>query len=169
MISYNSPQSLSALDAKFEAQKIAFAPLTFQATVAMLDLKILDAVDDSGIEGITLPDISKKIDISSYGVGVLLDMGLSMGIFWVEEGRYILDKIGHFLLNDPLTRANLNFSKDVCYRGSEYITASIQTGKPEGLKTFGDWKTIYPWLSQLPKTVKKSWFDFDHFYPTYDR
>ncbi|MBQ1609814.1 MAG: class I SAM-dependent methyltransferase, partial [Elusimicrobia bacterium] len=28
----------------------------------------------------------------------------------------------------------------------------------------GNWKTIYEGLSSLPEDVKKSWFDFDHFY-----
>lgn len=37
-------------------------------------------------------------------------------------------------------------------------------GKPEGLKHFGDWPTVYEGLSSLPPQVQKSWFGFDHFY-----
>ncbi|MDR0872972.1 MAG: class I SAM-dependent methyltransferase, partial [Prevotellaceae bacterium] len=37
-------------------------------------------------------------------------------------------------------------------------------GKPEGLKVFGKWATIYEGLSQLPEQVQKSWFGFDHYY-----
>jgi cyclopropane fatty-acyl-phospholipid synthase-like methyltransferase len=32
------------------------------------------------------------------------------------------------------------------------------------LKVFGEWDTVYEALSQLPKDVQKSWFDFDHYY-----
>ena len=44
---------------------------------------------------------------------------------------------------------------------------SIKSGKPEGLKELGDWKTIYEGLSQLTPEVQKSWFDFDHHYSDY--
>jgi len=37
----------------FEAQKVAFAPLTFQAVRALLEFGLLKAVSDSGEEGIT--------------------------------------------------------------------------------------------------------------------
>ena len=41
----------------------------------------------------------------------------------------------------------------------------MQTGKPAGLRVFGEnWTTIYEALSSLPEREKKSWFDFDHFY-----
>jgi hypothetical protein len=47
------------------------------------------------------------------------------------------------------------------------LTESIRTGKPTGLKVFGDWPTVYEGLSQLPEHVQKSWFGFDHFYSDY--
>ena len=43
---------LRAVDAKFEAQKIAFAPLAFQALKAMINLGLLQAIEDAGDEGI---------------------------------------------------------------------------------------------------------------------
>ena len=45
-----------------------------------------------------------------------------------------------------------------------YSEEAILNGKPEGLKVFGSWPTIYEGLSQLPPQVQKSWFGFDHFY-----
>ena len=37
--------------------------------------------------------------------------------------------------------------------------------KPIGLKKiFGNWKTVYQGLFNLPKKAKKSWFSFDHYY-----
>ena len=41
---------------------------------------------------------------------------------------------------------------------------TISKTKPEGLKHFGDWPTVYEGLSSLPPQVQKSWFGFDHFY-----
>jgi hypothetical protein len=58
----------------------------------------------------------------------------------------------------------MNFTHDVNYLGMFSLTESIKTGKPSGLKTFGEWDTVYEGLSQLPADVQKSWFDFDHFY-----
>ena len=44
------------------------------------------------------------------------------------------------------------------------MTESAREEKPEGLKEFGNWPTIYKGLSHLPKPVQKSWFEFDHYY-----
>jgi hypothetical protein len=63
-----------------------------------------------------------------------------------------------------MTEVNMNFAKDVCYGGFEHLKESIVEGKPAGLKVFGNWPTIYEGLSKLPEQVKKSWFEFDHFY-----
>ncbi len=99
-----------------------------------------------------------------YGVRVLLESGLGMGLVLVNEKRYSLGKTGHFILNDPLTKVNMDFVQDVNYKGLFYLEESIKTGEPVGLKQFGDWKTIYEGLSQLPEHVRKSWFSFDHFF-----
>jgi ubiquinone/menaquinone biosynthesis C-methylase UbiE len=49
-----------------------------------------------------------------------------------------------------------------------YLDESIKNEKPEGLKVFGEWETIYEAVSSnLPDHVKKSWFAFDHFYSDY--
>jgi SAM-dependent methyltransferase len=58
----------------------------------------------------------------------------------------------------------MDFVQDVCYNGMFYLEDSIKKEKPEGLKVFGEWPTVYHGLSQLPEHVKKSWFAFDHFY-----
>jgi hypothetical protein len=91
-------------------------------------------------------------------------MGLSMNLVWQNQNRYILDKIGHFLIHDNMTLRNLNFIHDICYKGLFELDESIKSGKPEGLKEFGDWPTIYAGLQELPAQARKSWFEFDHFY-----
>lgn len=154
----------SAFEAKTEAQKIAFGPVMFQAARALVKLGILELVNRSGSDGITSEEVSGSLGISRYGVEVLLDAGLSMGIVRMQNEKYILTKTGFFVLNDSMTRVNIDFVHDVCYEPFFYLEESVRTGKPEGLKVFGNWETIYPGLQFLPEKAKKSWFGFDHFY-----
>ena len=161
--------SIRAIDAKFEAQKIAFAPLTFQAVRALLELGLLKAVSDSGEEGITAEKAAEKAGISLYGVKVLFEIALGMNLIKLlsesGEARFVLGKIGWFLLEDEMTKVNFNFANDVCYKGAFELKRSIENGKPLGLEVFGhEGKTIYEILSTLPEKVKESWFAFDHFY-----
>jgi ubiquinone/menaquinone biosynthesis C-methylase UbiE len=164
MAFYNSPTKISAFDAMFEAQKIAFAPISFQAARCLLKFNILAHIDEAGERGASLAELSQALELSEYGISVLLDMGLSMGLVWQQEQHFYLDKIGSCLLHDEMTIKNLNFSHDVCYQGLFALDEAIKTGKPAGLKALGDWETIYPGLSQLPDQVKTSWFEFDHYY-----
>lgn len=155
---------LSALDAKFEAQKIAFGPIAFQAVRVMRDLGILQKVEESRKKGILVEDISAELNLSKYSVQVLLDAGISCGVVMQKEDKFVLTKTGYFILNDPLTEANMDFVQDVNYLGFYNLEDSVKNGKPEGLKVFGKWKTIYEGLSALPEKVKDSWFKFDHYY-----
>lgn len=170
-----SKDNIRAIDARYEAQKIAFAPLTYQAIRTLLETGILKLIEESGDDGITGKEISEKSGISPYGVGVLSEMDLGMGVLRIHpeetakessmDERYVLGKTGWFLLNDELTRVNFNFCNDICYKGAFNMKESVENGKPEGLKVIGDqWTTIYESLSTLPDREKKSWFEFDHFY-----
>ncbi|NRB38719.1 MAG: methyltransferase domain-containing protein [Pseudomonadales bacterium] len=164
MIDYAKPKKIHAFDAKFDAQKIAFAPVAFQAARCLIKFDILKHIDASGETGINLQALVEACSISEYGIHVLVDMGLSMNLIYQEEGQYILDKTGYFLLHDAMAQRNLNFVHDVCYEGLFKLDESIENGKPEGLQVFGDWPTIYPGLKDLPEAAKKSWFEFDHYY-----
>lgn len=170
MFKFYTHDDLDAVAAKFEAQKIAFAPLTFQAARAMRDLGILEIVSKSRKTGVSAKEVSEKSGISEYGANVLLEMGLGMGIFKIKDDspedafRYTLGKVGFFLLTDDMTRVNMDFSEDVCYAAADDLKDSIRTGKPEGLKRFGPWKTVYEGLSKCSGQFQKSWFGFDHFY-----
>jgi len=170
---------IRAVDAKFEAQKIAFAPLVFQAVRALLELGLLKVIYDSGDNGLTLSQAAEKAGVPLYGAKVLLEIALGMNIVKVlpdavsskdvsskDDGdRFVLGKIGWFLLEDEMTRVNFNFVNDVCYKGAFELSRSVKAGKPLGLEVFGSQgKTIYEILASLPEQVKKSWFDFDHFY-----
>jgi SAM-dependent methyltransferase len=157
----------TALQAKFDAQKIAFGPIMFQAARALRDLGIMQLIRDSQNEGIGMEDIAKELDLSLYGVKVLLEAGLSMELLMVENGKYRLTKTGWHILKDELTRVNMDFTHDVNYLGMHSLVESIRTGRPTGLKTLGDWDTIYQGLCQLPPEVERSWFAFDHYYSDY--
>lgn len=161
---YDSPVELTAIQAKMEAQKIAFSAMTFEAAVCMLRLGILSAVSDAGKQGICSNQLADDLDISEYGVRVLLDMGLAMNLVWKNDGRYALDKVGHFLLEDEMSRINVNFAQDVCYDAMSSLMASIKSGAPEGLKKFGEWPTIYRGLPHLPEPARSSWFAFNDYY-----
>ena len=156
---------LTALEAKQEAQKIAFAPFIFQASKALRDLGILKVIEDAGEMGIGLTSIVEKLDLSRYGVRVLVEAGLGMGLLIIKDGNYILTKLGYFILNDPMTIVNMDFVHEVNYEGFFHLQECITTGKPVGLKSIAPGKaTVYEALSTLPTKVKESWFDFDHFY-----
>ncbi|CND82663.1 putative O-methyltransferase [Yersinia nurmii] len=164
-VRYNyDKDNISALDAITEAQRIAFAPMLFQAAVNLRDSGILSLLDNCRKQGATRQEITYGCELDDYAVGVLLDMGMSGNIVYQTEGRYFIGKIGHYLLHDAMTRVNMDFTQDVCYQGLYHLKESLQQGKPAGLQVFGSWPTIYPALSQLPEPAKQSWFAFDHFY-----
>jgi hypothetical protein len=164
MITYDRPANITAFQAISEAQKLAFSPIAFQASVALVRLGILRGVADAGERGTRADELAERLGLDSYGVSVLLDMGLSIGLVWHNDDRYVLDKIGHFMLDDSMTRVNLSFVADVCYRAMERLQESIERHTPCGLEQFGSWITLYPGLTQLPEPARTSWFTFDHFY-----
>ncbi|MEE9422259.1 MAG: class I SAM-dependent methyltransferase [Gammaproteobacteria bacterium] len=154
----------SALQAKSMAQWIAFAPFVFQASVVIRDSGLLEAIDEAGESGGSVTALAQETGLSEYGVKVLLDFGASIGLVWQENGRFILSKTGYFVLNDEMTRVNMDFTRDVCYRALDHLGDSIKDGKPRGLPELGEWDTLYEGLTKLPGTASESWFRFDHYY-----
>jgi len=155
---------LSAVNAKFEAQKLAFAPMAFMAAKVLRDTGILKAVAAKPDEGLTAIEIANDLKLSRYSIEVLLDAGLSSQLVYMRDEHYILTKTGHFILNDKLTRINMDFVADVCYKGMFHLQEAIETNTPAGLKELGNWPTIYHGLPELSEQTKKSWFAFDHYY-----
>ena len=153
----------SAFQAQYDAQKIAFAPIMFQAARALRDLGILETVKNHK-QGITIEDVADILNLPVYGVKVLLEAGLSIELVYAKDHKFFITKTGWFIMNDELTKVNMDFTHDVNYLGFFKLKEAIKSGKPEGLKVFGDWNTIYAALSELPDHVRKSWFGFDHYY-----
>jgi hypothetical protein len=163
-MNYFSSDSRTAFEAKCEAQRIAFAPIMFQACRILRDSGILELIQESGSEGATLEEVAAKAPLPRYGIKVLLESGLGIGLFSLTSGRFVLTKLGHFILHDPMTRINMDVVHEVCYRGMFDLDKAIQEGSPVGLKTLGGWKTFYEGLASLPSRARESWLAFDHFY-----
>jgi ubiquinone/menaquinone biosynthesis C-methylase UbiE len=154
----------TAFEAKESAQWIAFGPVIFQVARVLRNSGILKLIQDAGVTGITIAKIAEALKLPVYGVRVLLESGLGIGLVIIKDQKYSLTKTGYFILQDPLTKTNMDFVHDVCYKGLFSLDESIETGKPVGLKEFGEWKTLYEGLSKFPEHVQKSWFNFDHFF-----
>jgi len=159
-------KELTAYEAISEAQKIAYAPLIFQAARTMRDLGILEVLDNHKDQGLTAEDIAASLDISVYGVETLIESGLSSGIVEQnDDDRFVLSKVGHFLLHDNMTRINMDYNHHICYLGMFYLDKSILEERPAGLRVFGsNWETLYQALPHLPDPIRSSWYSFDHFY-----
>jgi ubiquinone/menaquinone biosynthesis C-methylase UbiE len=158
---------LTALQAKEKAQWIAFAPVVFQTTRVLRDSGILREIQNNLQTGLSIREVADRVKLPLYGVRVLMEAGLGIGLLLCREDKFFTTKTSTFILDDNLTRVNMDFIHDVCYQGLFSLDKSIENGKPEGLKVFGEWPTIYEALSKLPPGVQKSWFAFDHFYSDY--
>jgi hypothetical protein len=170
-----SKESKSALEAQRLAHEISQAPIVFQVSRLMVKFGILQMLVESK-EGLTLNETVEKVAANipqigqqpefqrRYAVQCLLESSLTIGTVLFENERFTCSKAGWFLLNNPAVKVNLDFNHDVNYLGLFRLEEALLNGKPEGLKVFGDWATIYEGLSQLPENVQHSWFAFDHYY-----
>lgn len=158
-------ETMNAREAQRLAEFIAFGPVIFQTARIMLKLGIMDMIRNSE-NGLTIEEVAEKANISTYAAKCLLEASLCMGIVLIdtETDKFTISKTGWFLINDPATRVNIDFNHDVNYLGWFNLEESLLEGKPVGLKTLGDWPTVYEGLSSLPKHIQNSWFGFDHFY-----
>lgn len=165
MAFFTENDTKSALEAQYAAQQIAFAPIIFQVARSMRDLGILELLHAHNKTGLTQEDIVQKTSLTPYAIKVLLETSLSADIVKCNDETYFITKTGYFLFNDEMTKTNMNYNHDVNYEGLFHLDACLKEEKPVGLqKVFGEYETIYPALSTLPKKAKESWFAFDHFY-----
>ncbi len=156
-------ENMTATDAKSMAQWIAFAPFAFQATVLLRDAGVLETLAEQG--GAAEPSsLAEHTDLSEYAVSLLLEFGEHLGLVEESDGAFSIGPVGIFVLNDEMTRINLNFTRDVSYDALPYLKESFDREEPVGLSTLGPWDTLYDGLSDLPEPAKTSWHEFDHFY-----
>lgn len=154
---------LSAIDARFEAQKLAFGPVVFQCVRIACKWGVLACLDQAE-SGCTTAELAQQLGRSEYALSVLLESCLSAGVVRVEGDRFHIEKIGQFVLHDELTRVNFEFVQEICYSGMMALESALADGRPAGLKELGPWETIYRGLRDLPEASKRAWFDFDHHY-----
>jgi len=156
-------EQMKVLEALRRAYEISFAPTTFQVSRLMVKFGILQMLVDAR-DGLTMDEIAAKTNLSHYAVQVLLEASLTIGTVLCNDDRFTVSKVGWFLLSDPLVNVNLYFNHQVTYKGMYRLEEALLNGKPEGLKVFGQWNTIYEGLSSLPEDIRKSWLQFDHFF-----
>ena len=90
-------KEMSIIEAKFEAQKLAFAPFYFQAVICLKDFGILGLIAKNR-KGIKLSEIAQELPISDYGVGVLLEAAACVNIVdYIDTETVKLTKLGHLL------------------------------------------------------------------------
>jgi hypothetical protein len=158
-----SKERFTTVEAQRFAQEIAFGPVVFQLSRLMVKFGIFKWLLKEK-DGLDLEQIVEKTELSRYAVQVLLEASLTIGTVLFKDGRFFISKAGYFLQTDKMVEVNMNFNHDVNYLGLFNLEEALLNGKPEGLKVFGHWPTIYEGLSSLPEQVQKSWFAFDHFY-----
>ncbi len=150
------------------AQFLAWAPVFFQAARVLRDRNILRELIRCAAAGASPDELAALTGTSPYGVTVLLEAGLSAGLVTRElrDGVPVFrpTQVAYLVQRDPMTRANMNFVHDVCYRAFEHLDDSIAQGAPSGLRELGNWPTIYEGLAHLGEPARTSWLEFDHFY-----
>ncbi|HEX5221177.1 MAG TPA: methyltransferase [Verrucomicrobiae bacterium] len=163
-MNYFQRDTKTAYEAKSEAQRIAFAPVVFQACRLLRKYGVLEEVQRAGSTGLTLEEVVAHSSVSHYGIKVLMEAGLGIGLLCLNGDRFTLTRLGYFILRDPMTHANMDMAHEICYRGLFHLDEAIEQGQPAGLKTLGNWKTFYEGLASLPPGARESWLTFDHYY-----
>jgi hypothetical protein len=156
-------EKLSVIEAQHRAHEISFGPIVFQASRLMVKFGIMQMLVDAKT-GLAMDEIVERTRLPRYAVQVLLESSLTAGTVLYADNRFTASKVGWFLLSNPMVQTNMDFTHEVNYLGWYHLEEALLKGKPEGLKVFGDWNTIYEGLSELPAEAQRSWFGFDHFY-----
>lgn len=125
----------TAREAQRMAEFIAFGPIVFQASRLLVKYGILELLREHR-EGLTRIEVTEATGLSEYTVKCLLEAGLCIGTVLVdtETDRYMISKVGWFLLTDEATKVNMDFNNDVNYEGFFHLDESFREHRPAGLK-----------------------------------
>lgn len=143
--------------------RIIFGPLVFQVSRIMIRRGVFKALNDNK-NGLSLEEIGTETGLPQEALRMLLSVSLIAGTVLFSNGRFFLAKPGWYLIHDKMAEIHMNLNHDVNYVGFFDLERAILEGKPAGLKSLGDWPTLYEGLSQFPENVRKTWLDFDHFF-----
>jgi hypothetical protein len=160
-----SMDSTPALSALLEAQKIAFGPMAFQAVRLLRNYGILECLDKNHNRRATsIAALQEQLNLSAYALKLLLRAGLAAQVVKLQGDDYALTAVGALLLRDEMTRVNMDFMHDVCYRAAFHLDEAITTASPSGLKELSQAATVYEGLAELEPAVLQSWLAYDHLY-----
>jgi SAM-dependent methyltransferase len=154
----------SAEQAMFEANRIAFGPLMFEAARALWKRGVLDALRNRDRAESSMELIAADVALSHYATRLLLEAGESMALVCRDGDDFRLTKTGMVLLADTTVQVNFDFVHDFCYRAFHHFDEAISSGRPAGLREFGAGETLYPLLTHLAEPARSSWYRFDHHY-----
>jgi SAM-dependent methyltransferase len=164
--------TLTAAEARFEAQRIAFAPVIFHVIQVMRRTGLLRSLV-SARDWVDQDELERATGLSSYAITVLLETALSAGVVErdssgadpnIEKIRWRSTTVGRVIERDQLVRINMDFVNDVCYRSLPHLEEALIESRPAGLRELGPWKTFYEGMAEMPEPARTSWFNFDHFY-----
>lgn len=156
--------------ARYEAQRLAFAPLMFQACRALRDVGLLEQLARARQRGVTTAEAVQESGLSAWAASLLLEAGFASGLCACDVGaaepRFTITPMGLYWLRDPLTRVNAEFNHHVCYQGAFNLREALLEGRPAGLPAIDRTgaSTVYEALHALSPDVRRAWFDFDHYY-----
>jgi hypothetical protein len=165
-----SPAPSANLLAAFAAQRLAFAPLMFQACRALRDVGILERLSRARGRGLTAAEAVESCNVTRYAAELLLEAGLASGLCIYDdraaEPRFFISAMGVYWLRDPQTHVNAEFNHHVCYQGAFRLREALLEGRPAGLSAIDATgaATVYEALRSLSPEVKQAWFGFDHHY-----
>jgi len=147
------------------AQRLAYAPLFFQAARVARDLGVLEALARQGDRATDLDELIATTGLSRYATRLLLDACTSLDLCAGDaDGGLRLTRLGMIFLRDERVRVSTDFVHHVCHRGAFHLEAALQRGEPAGLPTLGPWNTIYEGVPDLPAETRTSWYAYDHLY-----
>lgn len=163
-MSESPPSRHDKTSARAAAQALVFGPLVFQAARVLRDSGALRELLQRGEAGATEEELAELTGLSLYAARVLLEAGLVAEMLELHERRYRITLLGRMIQRDRMTRVNMDFVHDVCYRAGFHLEQALREGRPAGLRELGDWPTVYEGLAELPEPIRRSWFAFDHYY-----
>jgi len=79
--------STRAIDAIDKANRIAFAPFIFQTARSLRNLGILAVIETAKDAGLKAEEIETRTGVSHYGVRVLCEAGLAIGLLTSKDEK----------------------------------------------------------------------------------
>src|ERR1700733_1908822 len=89
----------TAFEAKGLAQWIAFGPVVFQVARVLRNSGVLRVLLEKGSEGLTMEEIREQVHLPVYGLRVLLESGLGIGLVILNDEKYTITKTGTYIHN----------------------------------------------------------------------